>query len=213
KKASCVLGGVHHLQFADVERIDLGKIGAAALFYAGQHGLKLRLTDALAREQAAQHRIRRVAMHLRQHVNEKLGLRAIVRRVTVDLEKAGQAVNQVVNGWGEVGTGVAAAPLVEEQAVAFILLEWRGIEDAQDVVIDAHGVDLVGTLPRGTPVQRVDILQYGENFGARHFLAQHVRKMSRSKVRFTEQHEDHGIGMTLADLGKLGRGVTIAGSD
>ena len=37
--------------------------------------------------------------------------------------------------------------------------------------------------------------------------------MSRSEVRLAEQHEDHCIGMTLADLGNLGRGVTIAGAD
>ena len=32
-------------------------------------------------------------------------------------------------------------------------------------------------------------------------------------MRLAEQHEDHGIGMALADFGDLCGGVTIAGSD
>ena len=213
QKASRIFGSMHHLKFADVERIDFGKIGAAAFFHARQHGFQLLLADALAREQAAQHRIRRVAMNLRQHVDQKLRLRAVVRRIAVDLEKAGQAVDQVVDGGREVGTAVAAAPLIEKQAVAFVFLERRGIEDAQDVIIHAHCVDLVDALTRGAPIQCVDILQHGEDFGVGHLLVQNARQMSRSKVRFAEQHEDHRIGMPLADFGNLGGGVTIARSD
>ena len=44
-------------------------------------------------------------------------------------------------------------------------------------------------------------------------LLQYAREMSGSEVRFSEQHEDHGIGMALADLGDLGRSVTVAGAD
>ena len=150
------------------------------------------------------------AVHFRQHVDQKLGLRAVVRRVAVDLEEAGQAVDQVVDGGREVGTVVAAAPLIEKQAVALVFFQRRGIEDAEDVVVDADGFDFVGALSGGAPVERVDILQHGEDSCFGHLLLQNSRQMSGSEMRFAEEHEDDGIGMTLADFGDLGSGVTVA---
>jgi hypothetical protein len=41
-ESECIFGGVHHLKFADVERIYLGQIGAAAFFHVRQHGFQLR---------------------------------------------------------------------------------------------------------------------------------------------------------------------------
>src|SRR5580658_1237996 len=58
QKASRIFSRVHHLKFADVERIDLREIGARARLDPRQHGFELRSTDAFAREQAAQHLIR-----------------------------------------------------------------------------------------------------------------------------------------------------------
>ena len=102
QKAGCIFGSVHHLKFADVERIDLRKISAAPLFHARQHSFQLPLPNTFAREQSPQHRVRRVAVHLWQHVDQKLRLRAIMRRVAIDFEKNGQAVDQVVNCRSEV---------------------------------------------------------------------------------------------------------------
>ena len=152
-------------------------------------------------------------MNLRQHVDQELRLRAIVRGIAVDFEKVGQAVDQVIDGRREIGAAVAAAPLIEKQAVAFILLERGGVEDAQHIVVDAHGVDFVDALARGAPVKRVDILQHGEDSGSGQLLVQTRGQMSGSEVRFAEQHEDHGIGMALADLGDLCRSVTVARTD
>jgi hypothetical protein len=50
------------------------------------------------------------------------------------------------------GPLIAAAPLVEKQAVAFVFFERRGVEDAEDVIVDTYGFDLVGALAGGAPV-------------------------------------------------------------
>src|SRR5580692_7825592 len=152
-------------------------------------------------------------MHLRQHVDQKLRLRAVVWGIAVDPEEGGQAVDQVIDRGREVGSTVSAAPLIEKKAVAFILLERGGIEDAKNVVVDAHGIDFVDTLAGGAPVERIYILQDGQDFRARQFFVQYARKVSWGEVRFAEQREDHGVGVALANLGNLGRGVTVAGAD
>ena len=73
------------------------------------------------------------------------------------------------------------------------------------------------TLSTGSPAARQysasTFCKHGEDPGVGQFLVQYAREMSRGEVRFAEQHEDHGVGMALADLGNLGGGVTVAGSD
>src|ERR1700677_5131190 len=114
QKTGCVLSGVHQLKFAYVECVHLGEIGATALFHVFEHGCKLLVADHFAREQPSQRRIGRASMHFGLQIDQKLWLRSIVRRITVDLEKAGQAVDQVVDGWREVRSSIAAAPLVKK---------------------------------------------------------------------------------------------------
>src|SRR5271165_899228 len=97
-------------------------------------------------------------MNFRQHVDQKFRLCPVVWRIAVDLEEAGQAVDQVIDGGCEVGAAIAAAPLIEKQAVAFIFLEWRGIEDAKEVVIDPHRFYVIGALASSAPVERIDVL-------------------------------------------------------
>src|SRR5271170_998974 len=117
EKARRIFGSVHHLKFTNVEGIDLGQISATAFFNTGQHGFELLSSNAFAREQTAQHCTRRIAVNLRQHVDQKLWLRTVVWRITVDLEESGQAVDEVVDGGREVGAAIATAPLVEKQAI------------------------------------------------------------------------------------------------
>ena len=136
-----------------------------------------------------------------------------MRRVAVDFEEAGQAVDQVVDGGSEVGGVVAAAPLVEKQAVAFVFLQRRGVEDAENVVVNSNGFDFVGAFSGGPPVERVNVLQYGENFFFGQLLAQRPGQVAGREMRLAEQHEDDGVGMALADFCNLRSGVTVTGAD
>src|SRR5712671_5908110 len=102
-------------------------------------------------------------MDLRQHIDEKFRLRAVVRRITVDLEKSSEAIDQVVDGWREIGTRIAAAPLVEAQAVALIFFERRGIEDTDHILVNAYGINLVDSFASSSPIERINILQDSEN--------------------------------------------------
>jgi hypothetical protein len=79
KKAGGILGRVDQLKFANVERIHLGKIGAAAFFHIRQHVFELLIADCFASKQSAQRRQRRVAVNFRQQVDQKLRLCAIMR--------------------------------------------------------------------------------------------------------------------------------------
>src|SRR5579863_489009 len=97
-------------------------------------------------------------MHFWQHVDQKLWLRAIVRRVAVDFEEAGQAVNQVIDRGCVVGTILTAAPLVEKQTIAFVLLKWGSIENAQNIVLHPYCFYLLGPFTRCAPIQSIDVL-------------------------------------------------------
>ena len=55
QKARRIFGGVHHLEFANIERILLRQISAPALLQAGRYGQPIRFADALAQQQAPQH--------------------------------------------------------------------------------------------------------------------------------------------------------------
>src|SRR5579863_9157572 len=118
QEAGRIFGDMHHLKFTNVERIHLWQVRAAALSDAGEHGFALPLADAFARKQALQHGVGGSAIDLWQHIDEELGLRAVMRRIAVDLEKTGEAIDQVINGRSKVRTVVAAAPLIEEEAIA-----------------------------------------------------------------------------------------------
>ena len=168
QEARSILRGVHHLEFADVERILLGHISAPALLQAGQNSQAFRFADSLAGEQAAQHRVAGAPAYLGQHIDQKFRLRAVVRRVAVDLEETREAVHQVIDGGCEVRSVIAATPLVETQAVALVFLQRRGVEDANHVIIYAHRLHRIGAFSCRPPIKSVDILQHGENLRVRH---------------------------------------------
>src|ERR1700691_5913187 len=136
-----------------------------------------------------------------------------MRRAAIDLKKAGEAVTQVVDGGRIVGTAVATAPLIEKQPIAFVFLEGRGIEDAQNIVLNAHRFNLIDAFTGSTPVERIDILQHGQDFGVRHLLAQSARQMLRGKVRFAKEDKDCRSRMALADFGEFRGSMAIAGSN
>src|SRR5260370_35208841 len=133
-----------------------------------------------------------------------------MRRITVHLKKTGEAVDQVVDGGREVGSAVASAPLIQTKAVALILFERRRIENAEDVVIDADGLDLVGALASGPPVKGVHVLQHSKNFRAGQLLVQGARKVSGSEMERPKKYEDHGDRGAVANLGSLGAAMTGA---
>src|SRR5712692_1388047 len=213
QKAGCIFGCVHHVKSADVERVHLRQVRAAALLDCSEHRFPLLFADSFARQEAAQHCIRGAAVDFRQHVDQKLGLRSIVRRIAVDLEEAGKTVDQVIDRGCKIRSAVAAAPLVKAQPVTLVFFERRGVEDAQDVVIDAHGFYLVGGFARRAPVKRVDVLQDREDFCARHLLVQQPRKVTGGKMRLTEEHKNHCIGMPLANLLNFAGCMPVTSSD
>src|SRR5260370_1119111 len=133
-----------------------------------------------------------------------------MRRITVHLKKTGEAVDQVVDGGREVGSAVASAPLIQTKTVALILFEWSRIENAEDVVIDADGLDLVGALASGPPIEGVHVLQNGKNFRARQLRVKRARQMSGSEMGLPKKYEDHGVRVAVADLGKFCGGMTVA---
>ena len=132
--------------------------------------------------QSAQHGVRCSAVDFRQHVDQKFRLGGIVRRIAVDFEEAGQAVNQVINRRSKVRAGVAASPLIQTQTIAFVFFQRGGVEHAQHIVVDAYGFDFVYSLACGAPVKRVHILQYGKYFDAGHLVAQRLRQVPWGEI-------------------------------
>jgi len=129
-------------------------------------------------------------------------LRAIVRRIAIDIEKLSQAGDEVVDGGREVGPAVTAAPLIEKQAVAFVFLERCGVKDAEYAIAYAYRLDLVGALAGSPPIEGVDVLQHRKHSRIGHFPAHCAWQVAGSEVRLPEQHEDHRTGMALAYLDK-----------
>src|SRR5438445_1522550 len=213
QKAGGIFGRVHHLKVADVERVDLGQVRAAAFFDSCEHCVAFLLADSFLRQEAAQHCIGAATVEFRQHVDQEFGLCVIVWRIAVDLEEGGETVDQVVDRGCEIRSAVAAAPLVEAEPVAFVFLERRSVEDAQDIVIDPHGFYFVGGFARSAPVKRIDVLQDGEDSYARHLLLQQLRKVAGSQMRLTEEHKNHCVGMLLANLRNFASRVSVTGAN
>src|SRR3984957_9600931 len=113
-----------------------------------------------------------------------------MRRIAVHLEKRGQAIDQVIKSWREIRVAIEMPPAIQEQAIAFILLQRRGIEHAQHIVADSYRFDLVAAFSRGAPVKRIHILQNSQQVRTGNFLSRRLRKMSRSEMGFSKQHDD-----------------------
>ena len=170
-------------------------------------------THALAQQKPSQRCSRRAAVNFRQHIDQELGLCAIVRGVAVDLEEVGEAVDQVVDRGSVIRALVASAPLIEKQPVAFVFLERRRIEYAKNVFLDPNGFDFGGALSRSPPVKRVHVLQHSHDFSFRILLANGSRQVSWSHMRLAKKHVDHSVRMPLPDLCDLQRGMAIASAD
>ena len=182
QEARRFLRRVHHLELAHVEGIHLRQVDAAALFHVAHHGFGFFLGGMVAGELLAQARVGGAAIDFRHQVHQKFRLRAVVRRVAVDFEKAQQAVDQVVDRGREVGTFLlGASPAAQVQTVVLVFLQRRGIENADHVIVHAHGFHPLMPLAGGAPVERVHILQDGEHALFRQALAQHSAEDVRAR--------------------------------
>ena len=150
----------------------------------------------------AQTRVRGAAVDLRHQVHQKLRLRAVVRRIAVDVEEAQQAVDQVVDGGREVGTFLlGASPAAEVKTIVLVFFQRRGIEYADHIIADAHRFHPFMPFARGAPVERIHVLQNGDDAVFRQLLSQDYGKMPGREMRLAKQHHDDCIGMALPDLG------------
>ena len=166
---------VHHLELTHVEGVDLRQIDAASLLHVPHHGFGFFLGGMVAGEQLAQARVRSAAVDFRHQVHQKFRLRAVVRRIAVDIEKAQQAVNQVVDGGREVGAFfLGASPAAEVKTVVLVFFQRRGVENADYVVAHAYGFDSFLRFAGGAPVERIHILQHGEHALFRQLLPQRL---------------------------------------
>src|SRR5579862_7966388 len=119
-------------------------------------------------------------VHLWQKIDQKLRLRAIVRRITVNTEETQQAIDQVIDGGPYVGLLFALLPPARKaKTVAFILFQRSGVEDADDVITYAHGFDAFSLRSCRLPIKRVNVLQNREHARVFHTIADHPRKMLR----------------------------------
>ena len=80
---------------------------------------------------------------------------------------------------------MATRPAAEVEAVAFIFFQGRGIEYANNVLIELDCLHAL-SLPGCMPVQRIHILQNGEDAFTREHLTQRMRQMSGRQMRFAK---------------------------
>ena len=163
KEASGIFGGRGHAELTDIDGVDGSEVGAAA--FAGLAGERTALLSgkAFAGQEASQKRVGTSRINLRHVIDEEPGLRGVVRRILVDSEETDHAVDQVVECGTEVGSLVAiTAPTVEAEAVVFVFLEGRRVEDAENIFSDLDGFDVVAIFSGGAPVEGVDVLQDSE---------------------------------------------------
>src|ERR1700722_10048839 len=158
EKSRGVLGGACHLKFTYVEGVDLRQIGTAAFFDELKDRFAFFLRGILAREQTVKSCVGGMAVHFWQQVHQIAGLRAIVRRISVDLQKRRQAADQVVKGGCEIGVAVKVSPAVEKKAIAFIFFQRRGVEDTQHMVADTNRFHSIPAFAGCAPVKSVHIL-------------------------------------------------------
>src|SRR5262249_9483829 len=85
--------------------------------------------------------------------------------------------------------------------------------DAENVVRNADGFDVIGLFSSGTPVQRIDVLQDREHAVFRTGGANLLGQVMRREMRFTEENKHKRFRMALANLGDLSGGMTISGAD
>src|SRR5919108_6063569 len=178
QEASCLFRGMHHLKLANVKRINTGQINTSTRFYPGKRGFLFVLCHALAGEQLAQQSVGITAVHFRQRVNQEFGLGSIVRRIEIDSQKSKQPINQVVDGWAQVGgTHTLAAPAVQAEPVTLVFFQGRRIEDADHVIFDAYGFYAITALSGSSPVECVHILKNGQHTLVRQSLMDKLWQM------------------------------------
>ena len=139
KEAGGVLGGGGHAELAHVHGIDRREVNAAALADLAEQRPAVFGGESFAGQQAAQERVGTARIDFGHEVDQKPGLRRVVRRVLVDAEKTHHAVDQVVERGAEVGRAVvviAASPAVEAEAVVLVFFQRRGVEDAKNIFAD-----------------------------------------------------------------------------
>ncbi len=209
-----ILGAVGHLEVRDQYGVQPRDVTTAASLEPPQHALNLIFAGTMAQQQLADCFEGSPAMHFRQQVHQEARLRAVGRAVLVDVEEAQQRVNEVVERRGEVGRGGALlAPALDAEAIALVFLQRRGAEDAEHGRGHPHGFHAVATLPGRVPVERVYVLQHGNDALTREPCGNFMRQMRGCEVRFAEQGDDACLGIPLPDLGEFGGGVAIARTD
>src|SRR5215471_9322555 len=107
QKARRVFCSMHHLEFPNVESIHVRQVSAAAFFHAGQQISEIVFSHAFAQKKPSKHCSGRTTIDFRQHVDQELGLRAVMRGVAIDLEEVREAVDQVVDRRSVVGSFIA----------------------------------------------------------------------------------------------------------
>src|ERR1041385_597859 len=103
----------------------------------------------------------------------------------------------------------AVLPAFDVIAVALVLLERRGVEDAEDPFADAER-GAATALPAGLPIERVDVLQHGDDALAVQPRGGLDREVVGREMRLAEGDDQDRPGMPLADLRELYGSVPIA---
>src|SRR5579863_5534425 len=153
-----------HLKFTNIKSIDRRQINAASRFNLLQHGLDSLRLASHTRKQTPQASVARSAMNLGQQINQKLRLRSVVWRVAVHIKKAQQAVDEVVNRGPDIGRLLSfPIPARQTETIALILLQRRGIKNADDVIAYPHCFNPLLLYPGCLPIKRINILQYRED--------------------------------------------------
>src|SRR4029077_9808975 len=159
-------------------------------------------------------------MDFGHQVDQKLGLRGVVRGVLVYAKKTHHAVDQIVEGGAEVGCAVViliARPAIEAEAVVLVFFQRRGVEDAHDIFADVFTdldrFDVVARFTGGEPVEGVNVQQNDEHAFVGKLLLEQGGHMLRREMRLTEQRNDERVRMAAAKFGNLVGGMAVAGSD
>src|SRR5713226_5589968 len=216
KETGSVLGRGGHAELAYVHGVEGREVDAASLANLAEQRPALFGRESFAGQQPAQQHVGTARIDFGHEVNQKPGLRSVVRRVLVDAEKTDHPVDQVVEGGAEVGCVaivIAASPAVKAEAIVLVFFERRRVEHAQNIFADFDSFDAVAGFSGGAPVEGVDVLQNGEHgFRGKLLLEQGGQVLGR-EVRLAEKNQYERVGMTLPQPGYLVGDVAVARSN
>src|SRR5438445_9206408 len=148
QEAGSLFRRVRHLKIPYIKGIDLREIGAASLFDANEGGFYLWFGHPSVQQHPPQCWAGFLTVNLGHQVHQELWLGAVTRRVAVDIEKADQAVNQVVNCRRDVSAAfIAASPPAQVEPVILVFLQRSRVEGADHTIRHSYCLDMIAFFP------------------------------------------------------------------